>query len=833
MSAAVRLAKRQALLLCASRIQSRAFSTSRYSAKGIFGLSKKKGSWEQPDAPIVPGRWKAQARKLKEALTTRDQDTVAQQALKLAEDAPDGKFPASYVPLLETALRGDSKELLARYGANGIQKIYRLLAVSEIERQQLVTRLYMALYSADDVPAQEAVRNGMLYAQTLRANGMATESRKLLAALLNTHRDALTDEVALAVLRSVMHPVSDSQSIQTVVEALGPSISLNVYHEAILLFVEAFKANEAHQLGTATPQEAFMELLNTILWGNKRLQPTTETIIITLDACLSLEAEQAAKRVMRTLVLPRLDHISMEDHEAMLQFYELLLLAVTRFGDDLATGERIVGSIMADFNPAEFAKETWDVLIQWTVYSNADVAAVRTVLESMRATARPNVETLNGALAVALKSAKRSDAYANALADLFGEFGVDRDVETFALLVDRAVASFEPDTGRQLFLSSVKSGADWTADDFKHIGAVHRLLVAMSTSPPVDPAAVFEVYQALSMFKTQLSYEAQVEILKMLLGRTNLDDVRRFLKEQFGENPALKPAAVPQVYHELFDAVLTAPDYVRAWELYGILNKTISLPYESYHPVMARFCELGRPDAALLIFRYMKARNASEGLPAPRRDEYVMLFGEFSKWMFEDGVKELADHFRLDVAMDLDPAVLSSMLSAYTQLEDGFATENTWRDLVASGSVSPADITTMIKHYTRTSLLEVESFWGSFPQRFGLEPTEENLRQYLIANCYHGYYLRAFEIARSMEEVYQLQPSQDTLEALYNWSMVQNRKDQIRAWALEAHPEKWAALESSGRLNSYVLPESSSDNPDHARMEAIDTMENESRLTKT
>jgi hypothetical protein len=183
--------------------------------------------------------------------------------------------------------------------------------------------------------------------------------------------------------------------------------------------------------------------------------------------------------------------------------------------------------------------------------------------------------------------------------------------------------------------------------------------------------------------------------------------------------------------------------------------------------------------------------------------------------------------------MDLDSVVLSSMLSAYCQLEDGFSTEIVWRDIVSTGVVSSPDITTMIKHYTRESLVEVESFWGSFVQRFNLQPTEANIRQYIIANCYHGYYLRALEIARTMAKHYGIEPSKETIEALYNWSLVQNRKDQVRAWAIESHPEEWAALEAGGTLNSYVLPESTTDNPDHLRMEAIDSIENESRIMKS
>jgi hypothetical protein len=525
----------------------------------------------------------------------------------------------------------------------------------------------------------------------------------------------------------------------------------------------------------------------------------------------------------------------MDDREALLQFYELLLLAVTKFADELATGEQVVSLILDGYDPSEFAKETWDVLIQWTVYSSNDLEAVKTIALSMKHNGHaPNDETLNAALAVAIRSAKRPDIYSKSLVDFFSnEFGVDKNAETFALQIDRAVTAFNSDLGKQLYLESVKSGVDWLADDAKHIGSVHRLLVSMCTSPPVIPEDVFEVYQSLTMYKTVLSYGAQVEILKMLLGRKNLGDVKRFLTEQFGTDPGLSHSSVPRIYQELFDAVVTTSDYNRGWELYGILNKTIKLPYESYFPVMARFCEIGRPDAALLIFRYMKTRHTNEGFLAPSREIYVLLFDEFSKWMYEDGVRELADHFRLDVSMDLDSVVLSSMLSAYCQLEDGFSTEIVWRDIVSSGVISSPDITTMIKHYTRESLVEVESFWGSFAQRFGLQPTEANIRQYIIANCYHGYYLRALEIARTMEKNYGIEPSKETIEALYNWSMVQNRKDQVRAWAIESHPEEWAALEAGGTLNSYVLPESTTDNPDHLRMEAIDSIENESRIMKS
>jgi hypothetical protein len=780
-----------------------------YGARQI-SFFKKKPTWEPSDSHTSEACHQV-ARKLKEGLA--GSNPLKELVLELVNVAPDHKIPDRYLDVVERALtrvannvkktvRGTSNNrtvamtsspligLLTVMTVEDIQQIYRAVVDS---KSTLATKLYGLLYSSKVSP-EDAFDNGLLYVKYLRSHNMIVESRKLMTALTGRTTDA--DKTVVRFLEVIKQFNPDAASVVSLFDS-PTTLSTAVYHEAILVLAE---------IGDAEP---FSKFINSLI--NLQLPVTEETIIIVLDSCLRLNADECGKRVLRTLVKPRIENLQIVDQEARLQYYELLVMACTKFGEDLATGKQIVSKIIGEFEERELVKETWDVLAQWTVYSSSDPAALEALVDKMQShRIDPDETTLNEVLAVALGAAKRTDGYIDTVTNYFAQQEIDRDVKTFSLLIDRKLKSFDVESAQRLFEESIRLGCDWkeTCD------CLNKLLVALCTTPPVDTRNVFDVYQQIHMFTKQLDYSAQIELLKMFLSRNNPYDVARFTTEQFGERPQLSCQSHSELYHAIYDHLMTTASYRLAWDLYGILNRLIDLPYESYYPVMQRFCQLQRPDAALLIFRYLRARSKKEGIPSPTKEMYVLLFSEFGDAMYEEGVSDLQAYLRTDLSTDTDITIMNAILGAYCQLQDPTRTNNTWLEIngfPAGMGVNNDTITIMLKHLTRFSLPEVEQLWVSFPDTYGLQPNAENLRQYVIANCYHGYYMRALELTKRMKETYGIEPTDDIIEALYNWSMLDTRKKQVEKWALEQHPEKWKRLQARNVLKSYVLPP----NPDN------------------
>ncbi|ANB14645.1 Pentatricopeptide repeat-containing protein At1g63130, mitochondrial [Sugiyamaella lignohabitans] len=813
------------------------------------------------------------ARKLRESLASQADSKQVKKIIFDLVNVSQHRVSGEYIPLIERALQkfhflSKKSKLLS---IDEVQTLYRSVvqldatagsnmdadkdkvdpargwllqsSVSQSSSEStLITKLYSVLYnSQSQLPTTDRVQNGLLYMKYLRSENLIVESRKLLTALIQDATIlASLDEPTILQFTSIIQNINpDVDSLIALYEILGStgSLSLTLFHEGILAFTEIASK---HPENESTQQ--LMKFLNSTIFIDSKLEPTRETIIIALDCCLTLSSAECGKRLLRTLVKPRLDDLLADDSdpESSLQFYELLLMSCSKFGEDVATGKKIVDRILTSFTPDQMAKETWDVLAQWTVYYSPDTDVLETLIDQMVEHGfNPDEVTLSDVVSIAIGAAKRTDKYIDSVVNMFNlKFDVDSNVQTFAFLIDRKLHSCDLEAAQKLFQNSITaSGCDWGVDSQRHIPTLDRLLVALCTSPPVDQRNVFEVYQQVLMFTRTVGYNAQCELLKMFLSIGNSYDVELFIKEQFGDRPGLPWQAYSEIYHVMFDYIMTCKDYKLAWDIYGLLNGLIKLPYESYYTAMELFCRLGRPDAALLILKYLRVRSRKEAIPSPDRNMYILLFNEFGKTLYEEGVQELQGLLRTDLYTESDIEIMNSILGAYCNLQDPHRTKNTWLEINGfpeGQGVNNDTITIMIKHLTRYSLPEVEKLWVSFPETYNLTPDADNLRQYVIANCYHGYYMRALEVTKHMEQTYGIVPGRDIIEALYNWTMLDSRKKLVEKWAIETHPDTWKQLQESNSLKTYVLPDNvDNDSEDNLRAQTIQTMEADDHKNST
>ncbi|KAA8912145.1 hypothetical protein TRICI_003610 [Trichomonascus ciferrii] len=792
------------------------------------------GTWEETEVESTEV-WDQTARRLKEDLirakNTKNVDSKGIQALlsMLVEQSPDNRINPKYLPIVEVAysmMIDSGLKLSLEY----CEKLFHAVAsnpADEIMRFSVITKLYSVIYKHGNV-----LYNAVLYAKFLRIQGKIEESQKLLNTSFKQNQHLVNDEVVKFCIDAIKSTNSDGQSLSkilTVAKDTKCDLSLEVYHEAIIAFSETV-AKERDS------SDKFSLFVNKFVLKNDAFPSySEETVVIILDACLALNATKTGNKVVTNMGLSVLESFQPKNREMLLQFYELLLMSCSRFRVDIHVGKEVVDKLYANFDEKDFAKETWDVIIQWKAYESPKIDEIKGLIGRMEFV--PDQATLNGVLRMACENLHHDNAYVKSVLDYFNkELEVDSDVETFSLLLQRCLEEKDLDTAEKMFEKSLSEGCQWSSQDGKFLKTLDELLVNMcNMPPPVDTYRVFRVFQKVKMFTDTVGYDAQVAILKMFLDGDFVPDAGRFLEDELGGDKRdstrndLPYYKVPEMYEAMYDYIMTREDYKNCWLLYGYLNRFIKLPYESYFPTMKRFCDLQRPDAALLIFKYLRARNKKEGMRPPSEAMYILLFNEFGRMLYEEGVKTLHLFFKMDLSIDTNINLQNSLMSAYCNLEEDEKVMELWSQTETFPAINNDTATIMIKQLTRSSTIhDVEDFWLSLPETYNLTPTSDNLRQYIVANCYHGYYMRALKITKEASEVYGIEPTQDIIEALYNWSLLPSRKAQVEQWALENHSDKWHALQQKGTLKSYVLPENNDNNSEEAlRAEAISLLEGE------
>ncbi|PRT56471.1 Complex I intermediate-associated protein 84, mitochondrial [Wickerhamiella sorbophila] len=772
-------------------------------------LFKKDGPKWNKGGSEVPVKVLQAAQTLRGSLVDKDEGTIKSNLLDLVEKSPTD-MPAHLMRLIEQSFEKAGKSMT---GAQQ-QQLFRSIVGTD-QGGNVTTRIYMEIYQHSSLSPCDKLVNGRLFFRALRKKGLVDESRKLAAALLQNN--ASVDEALIKLLLEDIRDIEpDSMSVCTVLVSPKQLFDGALQEGLIVLAESDWPGRES----------AAEQIVNHALFENPHYKVSQESLVIILDTLMSFGLQHIGRRALQ---------YALQRSPENLENLELLLLSCIYFEDSKQIGDALVSKIM-QFSEQNLVKDTWDALAQWTVYCSGDLQLLKDLIEKYQASSySPDSDTMHSVVLVASEHAKRSELDVSSIVGYFNnDMGIESDAATIAVLIKRALRSFEVEKARNLFANN--QHADWNMDSSKYLPVLFELVIALCKSPFIDREVVFDVYQRVRVFSQQISYPAQVELLKMFFERNNQYDIGMFLAEQFGETPSLSAHEYKEIYHAFVDKILACTDYKEAWGLYGILNCTIALPYESYYPIQVKFCQLGRPDAAHLMFRHLRNRAKKEGIRPPGREMYLMLFAEYGRWLYEEGVKELETYFRMDLNNDLDIELMNTMLLAYANLQESPKVSDLWFETLSfplGKGANNYSVTIMLKYLTQVSLEAVDDLWVEFPERFGITPDESNLRQYIVANCYHGYYTRAFEVLKAAPETYGISISESLIESLYNWTLIDTRKALIERWALETHKDKWLALKSQNKLKTLLLPENSNnDSAESLRAQAIQELEASSKLVK-
>lgn len=725
----------------------------------------------------------------------------------LAKEAHNtSKVPESILNLISRTLVSQPN-YKGSLSAENLQLIFRAL-IKHSEDLNLLTRLYLDLYRHSKLSKADKLENGREFYKSLRRQGHILESDKMVGALLADNEAAVTKNFLLDLCEFVYrnskkHTALASSTLASGMMAIvraSPTTQLDEILSTCIEFL--LKGNSL---------EGLEALASYTYFENPHFDVGPEILPLFLDAYLQFPNRN--NRFGKRLLGLYLASLSLD---TSLETCELLLMSCMHFQEQIEVGAPVRQHMIHNFSSNDYTKETWDVLAQWSVYSSTSpLSNLReTVLREMPSEYCDHV-TFRAILNSASDKAQCSEQQISELVEFFeSDLKISADAAIHEILINRALKAVEVESARRLF---VESNADWNSNEDIHLGVLFDLLIACCKTPSIPRQAVMDTYQRVRLFTPRLSKAAQTAMLEMFMqssANENLTPAGIFLIEQFGERPELPFGEYRQIFDLFFSRLMAARDSEHAWDLFGMLNCTVQLPYESYYPIQQKLCALGRPDAAHLLFRQLRNRSKEGGTRPPAEEMYLMLFAEFTRWKYEEGVQELETYFRMDLNCEMTPQMMNRMLAAYVSLNDSRKIQALWSEALAlpKGGVHGVNNETlviMMQYYTTSMGMDVvEDLWLKAPSYFKLAPTKLLLKQYLIANCYHGFYTRAFEILKLAPSEYNIGIDAELLRTLYNWTMLPGRKQEIKEFARENHPKEWAFLEAeAGSLQNILLPD--------------------------
>lgn len=795
----------------------------------LFGKTKGVWSSKKPaqESPIAEA-----SRKLKEFVSTVDQVSISDSektyvkelVLKIIEEAAQSqKLDPKVLTILDQAISANlgafsdpQKNQIFNAVFRGNDDVLPLLAKNK-DIFSLCTKLFSALSRSLIITNDQRLGNGIYYFGLMRAAGYVEESRQLLESLLVDYEAySVNNTVNKMMVRAISYVRKFQPDLKTIeLIADNSPTSMAVFHEAISTLADM---SSSGSLGHDDPAKFTNLVLRFLQRDRDSVEFTHRTIIMVLDTCLSLPvalSEQLAVHVTQKFALPNLRNAQFlpEETQEKLQYYELLLLTCAKFVPTLnKEGKSVLDVLKSEFYDHDLDKETWDVLLKWYSATSNDPATVTSIVDDMvQHEMVPDEETLNSVLEGGYR---QSENYVEEILTFFKSHGIFGDVGTYSLLVKRALDRKDALKAVHLFENSVqKYGCSWTTRE--QLAILDRLLVEMSEDSLFSGPELFQTYQKIRSFTKSVGYQAKLALLFTQLERESgyIDDVGRLLAEEFSNNGQRVPVTgMKEAFDGLLQNLYKITDDEGAWRLFGYMNKYLQLPASCYIPIIQKFCSIGRPDAALLIFKSYRLRHKAEkDFPAPGAEMYITLMNEFGQVRYEEGVFQVHAFFKMDLEIENDTPILNSILRAYSMLENRSRCMDTYMDICAfppGQSVDNDTVSIMLKEFTNHyNALAADEYFSTVFDQYGLTPTPDNVKEYIVSTCANGLYMRSLDIAKHTKEEFGFEVTPEIVEALYNYTLLEDRKKDVKYWAVTEYPKIWATLESAGKLkHDLVIP---------------------------
>lgn len=410
--------------------------------------------------------------------------------------------------------------------------------------------------------------------------------------------------------------------------------------------------------------------------------------------------------------------------------------------------------------------------------------------------------------------------FTQSLLQFFTSLGMSEpSVYAFKYQLDRAVDRADHVQAVNVFEDSLELFVQWPSSTDPTVSFSLNRLIVLVCDKMDNIEDVFPIFTKVKqqMVNCQCSIDTiNAMTPKMLQGEFVGDTIELLNRELplIKKEDALKlPLANPkylQLFQTLHGFVLTyqkESTFETNWVLYGEVHRFFNVPYELYLPAMRFFGDRDRLNASLIIFRQMLRLSELHGdhqhLP-PLREHYMYLFQTFGNKLYEEGVEEVHERLKMDLAMPKQDAELQNcLLNAYLNLQNVLRAKDVFLAMLANpkleGGVNEESIQIMIKTYTYSDIAYVKKFWNNL-SKYGIIPNYSIFKQYLIAHVYYGLTSEAIELTRTEMKDYELQVLSDVLLSMFNFTLDLDKQKVIAQWAENEHPHEWSQVLESGLL---------------------------------
>ncbi|KAK9449248.1 uncharacterized protein V1518DRAFT_245919 [Limtongia smithiae] len=500
--------------------------------------------------------------------------------------------------------------------------------------------------------------------------------------------------------------------------------------------------------------------------------------------------------------------------------YRSYLTACIVSGDISAAADVMLCLEAPDTMPL-LEQATFDVCAQWIVYSSRTVSAVCAFLERAAVFGHiTSTETLNGILRASQVGPPRASdedhIFRDGLFSLFAEYGVAHDSTSMSLRIRDRLRAGKTSDAVAAFRQAEAEGLTWDirTDDIK---ASYLLLDALARleGSEFDAQLLVELYKAVRVFTNSVDYATRLTMCKGLIAHGELGTLRDLLQEEMGEYQ-YAPAAFPELYDMLNATFLDCTDAEAAWIVYEGLQKHFVVAYESYAPMIEKFCDLDYCSAALELFRHLRKDTNTP----PQADVYATVFHNFAQRNYAQGIEEIFLCYDIDLNIEPDISLFNSMIEACSTVEAGYRSYTLWQQvrLSAAGSNNNSDILRQPNAETFKLLLKVASetgagyadvLWEEFRNYPQVQLMPVHYKYYVAAQCESQRYEMALQVASQMQTAFELPPTvkaftdqklddddmtttrADVISVLYNYMQTPVQREQVRDWARLVFPKEW------------------------------------------
>lgn len=714
----------------------------------------------------------------------------------------------TYKSTLETSilliLKESESSSLFTISIEEIVSLYTVLirnGSAELKHSSIISKLFSVIQTNKSLSQEQLFASSLEFLQFLDAQEKSFEAKKLLEWILNVSPE-LTESAFNLALRHVSYPNIKYNCLPLLFEIYKKQGKVSSH--AALEF--ALMSLRSGQLQSPANQEIYSKFVTVNFIKTPYQHANVPILILILESFLeNKDARGAGKFLALFDNIIHLENLHFESTELQNQLYKLLIVAHLKFSGSTSVVESFLTKVDKDL----------EIDLYWSLYNEQDVSNLVSIFEKAMANGLEITDdVLNNTVEILLQSKRTAAEIQNLLSHLSAELGIDSTADVYEALLNNALSKNDVELALSVFHDSLGQGARWSANNRE---ALDSLIVAICKTMQSDVVKVFNTYTRIRTFTSTVGQEATAALLKLFLSYDYVGDTEQLLEDELGlETQNFDPYSKPKIYFPLYEYALACNNSENAWSAYTLSEKYFDSPYESYYAIMKHFCDLLRPDVALLIFKNMRNRSKTTGSKPPDEVIYKLLFHNFGQCGYAQGIFELHTFFKMDISVDATVPLLNEIMHAHYELEDVQQAVNVWTELASFPTGPDRDsYNIMMKVCTKVSIQDVERMWQTLLQSPTVEPDDSNYRQYLIANCYHGFYLRALDIAKAMP----VEPSKDTIAALYNWTLIESRKESVAKWALENHPEKWnALLAEPGALKTYLLDEKNPDNDNEAHL---------------